>query len=135
MARAPNDDAMEEATRSDADPPTRLVDATSGVEVDHRVEAEQREATEEPSQLQGTMVVTAPGEHLHDDGFGDASGPSPSIRSATRRWTALPVARRYSHPGGGVGEDHTASIGAASSGTRRWLRCHAWPTLLHGDMG
>jgi len=110
------DEAVHHSPWRDARPPASTVDAGRSVEVGCRVEREQVEAQEEPTQSSSALIVTGAGHDLHQHRLGDRERSliTDELRQPLVDGTArCPV---VFNPSRCVGEDHYAG-GVSSGGT------------------
>lgn len=110
------DEAVDHSPWRDPRPPASTVDAGSSVEVGCRVEREEIEAQEEPTQGSFAVIVTSAGQDLHEDRLGDRQRPlsadqlrQPLVDGTARRPVVFDPSRC-------VGEDHSPG-GVSSGGT------------------
>jgi hypothetical protein len=61
-----DDHAVEHASRGHSSMAAAPGDARGGVEVGHRVELQQPEPEQQPTQIGFSLVAARPGQHLHD---------------------------------------------------------------------
>ena len=110
------DEAVHQSPWRDALPPASPVDASGSVEVSCRVEGQEIEAQEEPTEGSFPLLVTRPRHDLHEHRLGD--GQRAIVMDQLGKSLVDGAACRpvVFDPSRGVGEDHSAA-GASSRGT------------------
>ncbi len=110
------DEAVHHSPWRDAVPPASTMDASSRIEVSCRVERQEMEAQEEPTEASLTLIVTRPSHDLHKHRLGDGERALVTDQLRQPMVDGTPGRPVVLDPRGRVGQDHPGA-GVASSGT------------------